>query len=110
MAYFFDKTFLEKSLCRDYITQNESFIMNKGDLSMDYDMITLVSKLRNVKNMEELSEVKELGESFVRKQKNYAILTLMAVAEEMGNDEILDSIDKMKEYLNIVLKKNDPEH
>lgn len=76
---------------------------------MDYDMITLVSKLRNVKNMEELSEVKELGESFVRKQKNYAILTLMAVAEEMGNDEILDSIDKMKEYLNIVLKKNDPE-
>ena len=37
---------------------------------MDYDMITLVSKLRNVKSMEELDEVKERGESFIRKQKN----------------------------------------
>lgn len=72
---------------------------------MDYDMITLVSKLRNVKNMEELAEVKELGESFVRKQKNYAILTLMAVAEEMGDKEVLESVDKLKVYLSSILKK-----
>lgn len=72
---------------------------------MDYDMITLVSKLRNVKSMEELDEVKELGESFIRKQKNYAILTLMAVAEELGDAEILNSVDKLKIYLNSILKK-----
>ncbi|MBO5762155.1 MAG: hypothetical protein J6S53_11525 [Lentisphaeria bacterium] len=74
---------------------------------MDYDMITLVSKLRNVKSMEELDEVKELGESFIRKQKNYAILTLMAVAEELGDAEILNSVDKLKIYLNSILKKEE---
>lgn len=74
---------------------------------MDYDMITLVSKLRNVKSMEELSEVRELGESFVRKQKNYAILTLMAVAEELGDAEILNSVDNLKSYLKGILKKEE---
>lgn len=74
---------------------------------MDYDMITLVSKLRSVKSMEELSEVRELGESFVRKQKNYAILTLMAVAEELGDAEILNSVDNLKSYLKGILKKEE---
>jgi len=72
---------------------------------MNYDLITLVSKLRGVKTLEELEAVKEMGECFMRKEKNYALLTLMAVAEELGDREILDSVEKMRDYLEAVLKK-----
>ena len=72
---------------------------------MNYDLITLVSKLRHVENMEQLNDVKALAETFMRKEKNSAILTLMAVAEELGSDEILSSVDKLREYLNSVIRK-----
>ena len=72
---------------------------------MNYDLITLVSKLRHVENMEQLNDVKDLAETFMRKEKNSAILTLMAVAEELGSDEILSSVDKLREYLNSVIRK-----
>lgn len=72
---------------------------------MNYDLITLVSKLRSVENPEQLAEVKALGETMLRREKNYALLTLMAVAEECGDAEILGSVDKLREYLGSVLKK-----
>ena len=72
---------------------------------MNYDLITLVSKLRHVENMEQLNDVKDLAETFMRKEKNSAILTLMAVAEELGSDEILSSVDQLREYLNSVIRK-----
>ena len=72
---------------------------------MNYDLITLVSKLRNVKTMEELEAIKELGEGFMRKEKNYALLTLMAVAEELGTQEVLDSVEKMRDYLKTILNQ-----
>ena len=72
---------------------------------MNYDLITLVSKLRNVKTMEELEAIKELGEGFMRKEKNYALLTLMAVAEEVGTQEVLDSVEKMRDYLKTILNQ-----
>ena len=42
-------------------------------------------------------------ETLLRQKKNEAILTIMTVAEELGDSEILDSVDKMKEYLQTVL-------
>lgn len=72
---------------------------------MNYDLITLVSKLRHVETLEQLNEVKELAETFMRKEKNTAILTLMAVAEELGDEEILSSVEKLREYLKTVIKK-----
>ena len=39
----------------------------------------------------------------LRQKKNEALLTIMTVAEELGDSEILNSIDKMKDYLQSVL-------
>ena len=70
---------------------------------MDTELIFLLSKLRKVQTMEELKQVKEYGESLLRQKKNEALLTIMTVAEELGDSEILKSIDKMKDYLQSVL-------
>jgi len=66
---------------------------------MNYDLITLVSKLRQVENLEQLKEVKELAESFLRREKNYALLTLMAVGEELGEEEIAEPLEKLHRHL-----------
>lgn len=72
---------------------------------MNYDLILLVSKLRQVENMEQLQNVKELAEAFMRKEKNYALLTLMAVAEELGNEEISNSLEKLRRTLDDSIRK-----
>lgn len=72
---------------------------------MNYDLITLVSKLRSVETVEQLAEVKMMGETLMRREKNYAILTLMAVADELGEEEILSSVEKLRVYLDAMKKK-----
>lgn len=67
---------------------------------MNYDMIVLVSKLRQVENMEQLQEVKEFAETILRREKNYALLTLMAVADEFGETEITGTLEKLRNHLN----------
>lgn len=74
---------------------------------MNYDLISLVSKLRSVETVEELAEVKALGESLMRKEKNYAILTLMAVADELGEEEIISSVEKLRGYLDSISRKKE---
>ena len=70
---------------------------------MGTELISLMSRLRKVKNMDDVKQVQEYGEPLLRQKKNEAILTIMTVAEELGDSEILDSVDKMKEYLQTVL-------
>lgn len=70
---------------------------------MGTELISLMSRLRKVKTMDDVKQVQEYGETLLRQKKNEAILTLMTVAEELGDSEILDSVDKMKEYLQSVL-------
>ncbi len=70
---------------------------------MNYDLITLVRKLRDVESPEQLNDLKEFGNSLLRKEKNYAILTLMAVAEEFGDEEVLASVEKLREHLGQLL-------
>ena len=70
---------------------------------MGTELISLMSRLRKVKNMDDVKQVQEYGETLLRQKKNEAILTIMTVAEELGDSEILDSVDKMKEYLQTVL-------
>ena len=77
---------------------------------MNYDLITLVSKLRQVETLEQLKEVKELAESFMRREKNFALLTLMAVGEELGEEEIAEPLEKLHRHLRGLeddLKKDD---
>jgi hypothetical protein len=70
---------------------------------MGTELISLMSRLRKVKTMDDVKQVQEYGETLLRQKKNEAILTIMTVAEELGDSEILDSVDKMKEYLQSVL-------
>lgn len=70
---------------------------------MSTELISLMSRLRKVQNMDDVKQVQEYGEMLLRQKKNEAILTIMTVAEELGDSEILDSVDKMKEYLQSVL-------
>ena len=70
---------------------------------MGTELISLMSRVRKVKNMDDVKQVQEYGETLLRQKKNEAILTIMTVAEELGDSEILDSVDKMKEYLQTVL-------
>ena len=67
---------------------------------MNYDLIVLLSKLRQVENMDQLQEVKEFAETILRREKNYALLTLMAVADEFGETEITGTLDKLRNHLN----------
>lgn len=66
---------------------------------MNYDLVILISKLRNVENLDQLQEVKDLADTLLRREKNYALLTLMAVAEELGEQEIISTLDKLREHL-----------
>ena len=70
---------------------------------MGTELISLMSRLRKVQNMDDVKQVQEYGEMLLRQKKNEAILTIMTVAEELGDSEILNSVDKMKEYLQSVL-------
>ena len=67
---------------------------------MNYDLIVLLSKLRQVENMDQLQEVKEFAETILRREKNYALLTLMAVADEFGETEITGTLEKLRNHLN----------
>ena len=71
---------------------------------MNYDLITLVSRLRQVEDMEQLEEVKALAESFMRREKNYALLTLLAVGEELGEEEISGPLNRMTSHLRSIEK------
>ncbi len=69
---------------------------------MDRDLLTLVKKIKEVKNLDELDEIKELGESFLRSKKREAILTLLSISEEMGKEEILNSVKDLSSYLESI--------
>ena len=71
---------------------------------MNYDLVVLVSKLRQVKDLEQLQAVKDLAETFLRREKNYALLTLMAVANELGEEEITGTLDKLRSHLSEITK------
>ena len=72
---------------------------------MNYDLFALASKVRKVENVEQLEDLKSFAESLMLREKNYALLTLMAVAEEMGEDEIIDTLDRLRVHVSTVLKK-----
>ena len=76
------------------------FLLLYMELFMNYDMIVLVSKLRQVENMEQLQDVKDFAETVLRREKNYALLTLMAVADEFGESEITETLDKLRNHLH----------
>nr|VFK30659.1 MAG: hypothetical protein BECKMB1821G_GA0114241_10694 [Candidatus Kentron sp. MB]VFK34239.1 MAG: hypothetical protein BECKMB1821I_GA0114274_10664 [Candidatus Kentron sp. MB]VFK76602.1 MAG: hypothetical protein BECKMB1821H_GA0114242_10655 [Candidatus Kentron sp. MB] len=66
---------------------------------MNDDLLILLNRLKSVESLDDLSDVKELGNSILRKEKRRALLTLLAIAEEIDNEEIMESIEKLSRYV-----------
>nr|VFJ69805.1 MAG: hypothetical protein BECKFW1821C_GA0114237_10208 [Candidatus Kentron sp. FW] len=66
---------------------------------MNDDLLILLNRLKSVENLDDLNDVKELGDSILRKEKRRALLTLLAIAEEIDNEEIMESIEKLSGYV-----------
>ena len=43
-----------------------------------------------------MKELKEQAEALIRREKNFALLTLMTVAEELGENEVTDSLERLR--------------
>jgi len=72
---------------------------------MDNDFLTLIKRIKEVKNLDELNDLKELSDNFLRNKKREAILTLLSISEEMGEEEILSSIKNLSGYLESITKQ-----
>nr|VFJ61138.1 MAG: hypothetical protein BECKFW1821A_GA0114235_111115 [Candidatus Kentron sp. FW] len=66
---------------------------------MNDDLLILLNRLKSVESLDDLNDVKELGDSILRKEKRKALLTLLAIAEEIDNEEIMESIEKLSGYV-----------
>lgn len=72
---------------------------------MNYELLMLASQLRKVENLEQLAEMKKTADAIMQREKNYAILTLMTVAEELGDEDIIRTIEKLRSHLKNILNK-----
>jgi len=76
---------------------------------MEKDLLILVKKLWDVKSLDELEKAKELGESFLRKEKRNAFHTLLSFSAEMGEEEVLKSVQDLSKYLEKIVKQDENE-
>ncbi len=72
---------------------------------MDNDFLTLIKRIKEVKDLDELNDLKELSDNFLRNKKREAILTLLSISEEMGEEEILKSINDLSGYLKSIARQ-----
>ncbi|MGH1339081.1 MAG: hypothetical protein ACRBFS_23390 [Aureispira sp.] len=72
---------------------------------MNKDLLLLIKKIKEVNSLEELQNVQEFSNAILRNQKREAILTLMSISEEMGKDEILNSIQDLSGYLTKIAEQ-----
>ena len=72
---------------------------------MNYELLMFASKLRKVENLEQLEEMKKNADAIMQREKNYAILTLMTIAEELGDEEVICTIDRLRSHVQNILNK-----
>ena len=73
---------------------------------MNEDLLALVKKIKDVKDLDELKEAQELGDSLLRKEKRNALLTLLAISEELGEEEIYKSIKDLSKHIETVIQNS----
>jgi len=73
---------------------------------MNEDLLILVTKLRQVDDLDGLEEVKQLGESFLRKEKKQALMTLLSMSEEIGTADMLASVKDLTKVLENTTEKD----
>lgn len=72
---------------------------------MDKDLLLLIKNIRQSNDLEDLERLKELSETVLRGQKREAILAILAIAEELGKEEIVLSLQELTGYLRELLNK-----
>ena len=55
---------------------------------MDKDLLLLIKNIRQAKDLDDLERLQDLSGTVLRSQKREAIISLLAISEELGKDEI----------------------
>ena len=71
---------------------------------MNKDLLLLIKHIRQANDVEDLKHLKSLSDTVLRGQKRDAILTLLAISEELGKDEIIVSLEDLTKYLKELLQ------
>ena len=66
---------------------------------MNNELLTLIRKLKEAKSPEELAILKDLADSCLRREKREALLTLLTIYEEFGEEDLLASLQNLTAYL-----------
>ena len=53
---------------------------------MNHELLTLIRKLREVDTPDDIAAVRALGETYLRREKHEALLTLLAIYEEIRRE------------------------
>lgn len=72
---------------------------------MDRDLLLLIKNIRQSNDLDDLERLKDLSGTVLRSQKREAIISLLAISEELGKDEILVSLEDLTGYLRELLAK-----
>lgn len=72
---------------------------------MDKDLLLLIKNIRQSNDLDDLERLKDLSGTVLRSQKREAIISLLAISEELGKDEILVSLEDLTSYLRELLAK-----
>lgn len=72
---------------------------------MDKDLLHLIKEIKGVKSIDQLENIKELSNAILRNKKREAMMTILAISEEMGKEEVLSSIKDLSNYLESITDK-----
>ncbi len=74
---------------------------------MDKDLLHLIKEIKGVKSIDQLENIKELSNAILRNKKREAMMAILAISEEMGKEEILNSIKDLSGYLESIVDKGE---
>ncbi|WP_298514209.1 hypothetical protein [uncultured Kordia sp.] len=69
---------------------------------MDKDLLHLIKEIKGAENIDQLQNIKELSSAILRNKKREAMMTILEISEEMGKEEILNSIKDLSAYLESI--------
>lgn len=72
---------------------------------MDKDLLHLIKEIKGVQSIDQLENIKELSNAILRTKKRDAMMTILAISEEMGKEEIINSIKDLSGYLESIVDK-----
>jgi len=74
---------------------------------MDKDLLHLIKEIKGVTSVDQLQNIKELSNAILRNKKREAMMTILAISEEMGKEEIINSIKDLSGYLESIVDQGE---